>query len=132
MKEFDNPINKHFINACELLAQEFCKTLNRIEKKEPIPQPHMGIRPNRSRNNHQKKEEMITITIIICITAILIVAIVCYKEYKMSNGSNLERIESKLNSLDIVLRCNDRTLGNLADSFRKFKEEKQNDNRTSK
>ena len=50
----------------------------------------------------------------------------------MSNGSNLERIESKLNSLDIVLRCNDRTLGNLADSFRKFKEEKQNDNRTSK
>lgn len=42
----------------------------------------------------------------------------------MSNGSNLERIESKLNSLDIVLRCNDRTLGNLADSFRKFKEGK--------
>lgn len=60
---------------------------------------------------------MITITIIICITAILIVAIVCYKEYKMSNGSNLERIESKLNSLDIVLRCNDRTLGNLAESI---------------
>lgn len=28
MKEFDNPINKHFINACELLAQEFCKTLD--------------------------------------------------------------------------------------------------------
>ena len=67
---------------------------------------------------------MITITIIICITVILIVAIVCYKEYKMSNGSNVERIESKLNSLDIVLRCNDRTLGNLADSFRKFKEDK--------
>ena len=42
----------------------------------------------------------------------------------MSNGSNLERIESKLNSLDIVLRCNDRTIGNLADSFRKFKEDK--------
>ena len=75
---------------------------------------------------------MITITIIICITVILIVAIVCYKEYKLSNGSNFERIESKLNSLDIVLRCKDRTLGNLADSFRKFKEEKQNDNRTSK
>ena len=53
-------------------------------------------------------------------------------EKKLSNGSTLERIESKLNSLDIVLRCNDRTLGNLADSFRKFKEEKQNDNRTSK
>lgn len=75
---------------------------------------------------------MITVTIIICLTLIFIVAIICYKEYKMSNGSNFERIESKLNSLDIVLRCNDRTLGNLADSFRKFKEEKQNDNRTSK
>lgn len=60
---------------------------------------------------------MITITIIICITVILIVAIVCYKEYKMNNGSNLERIESKLNSLDIVLQCNDRTLGNLAESI---------------
>lgn len=75
---------------------------------------------------------MITITIIICLTVIIIVAIICYKEYKINNGSNLERIESKLNSLDIVLQCNDRTLGNLADSFRKFKEEKQNDNRTSK
>ena len=75
---------------------------------------------------------MITITIIICLTVIIIVAIICYKEYKINNGSNLERIESKLNSLDMVLQCNDRTLGNLADSFRKFKEEKQNDNRTSK
>ena len=75
---------------------------------------------------------MITITIIICLTVIIRVAIICYKEYKINNGSNLERIESKLNSLDIVLQCNDRTLGNLADSFRKFKEEKQNDNRTSK
>lgn len=63
---------------------------------------------------------MITITIIICLTVIIIVAIICYKEYKINNGSNLERIESKLNSLDIVLQCNDRTLGNLADSFRKF------------
>lgn len=75
---------------------------------------------------------MITITIIICLTVIIIVAIICYKEYKIKNGSNLERIESKLNSLDIVLRCNDRTLGYLADLFRKFKEEKQNDNKTSK
>ena len=69
---------------------------------------------------------MITITIIICITAILIVAIICYKEYKMSNGSNLERIESKLNSLDIVLQCNDRILGNLADSISYISKESQN------
>ena len=75
---------------------------------------------------------MVTITIIICITAILIVAIVCYKEYKMSNGSNLKRIESKLNSLDIELRCNDRILGNLADSIHEIKEEMQNEHRTSK
>ena len=51
---------------------------------------------------------------------------ICYKEYKMSNGSNLERIESKLNSLDIELRCNDRTLGNLADSISYISKEKQN------
>lgn len=75
---------------------------------------------------------MITVTIIICITVILIVAIICYKEYRINNGSNLERIESKLNSLDIVLRCNNRTLGNLADSIHKFKEEIQNEHRTSK
>lgn len=54
---------------------------------------------------------MIAITIIICITILLIVAMICYKEYRINNGSNLSRIESKLNSLDIVLRCNDRTLG---------------------
>lgn len=79
-----------------------------------------------------KKEEMITVTIIICITVLLIVAIICYKEYKLSNGSNFERIESKLNSLDIALRCNDRIIGNLADSIREFKEEMQNEHRTSK
>lgn len=75
---------------------------------------------------------MITVTIIICITVILIVAIICYKEYRINNSSNLERIESKLNSLDIVLRCNDRNLGNLVDSIHKFKEEIQNDYRNSK
>ena len=73
---------------------------------------------------------MITITIIICITVILIVAIVCYKEYKMSNGSNLERIESKLNSLDIVLRCNDRILGNLAESISYLPKEGKNKKET--
>lgn len=75
---------------------------------------------------------MITITIIICITVILIVAIICYKEYKLSNGSNLSRIETELRQLRSELEINDRILSNLADSFRKFKEEKQNDNRTSK
>ena len=75
---------------------------------------------------------MITITIIICITVILIVAIVCYKEYKLSNGSDLSRIETELSLLRSEFEVNNRILGNLADSFRKFKEEKQNDNRTSK
>lgn len=75
---------------------------------------------------------MITVTIIICLTVILIVAIICYKEYKLSNGSNLSRIESKLNSLDIELQCNDRILGNLADSIRELKNEIRNDNGTSK
>lgn len=74
---------------------------------------------------------MITVTIIICLTVILIVAIICYKEYRLGNGSNL-RIESKLNSLEIELQCNDRILGNLADSIRKFKEEIRNDNGASK
>lgn len=60
---------------------------------------------------------MITVTIIICLTVILIVAIISYKEYRLSNGSNLNRIESKLNSLDIELQCNDRILGNLADAI---------------
>lgn len=65
---------------------------------------------------------MITITIIICITVILIVAIVCYKEYRTNNGSNLERIESKLNSLEIELQCNDSILCNLADSISELKD----------
>ena len=55
---------------------------------------------------------------------------ICYKEYKMSNGSNLERIESKLNSLDIVLRCNDRTLGNLAESLSYLPKEGKNKKET--
>lgn len=75
---------------------------------------------------------MITITIIICLTVILIVAIICYKEYRLRNGSNLDRIESKLRSLNIELLCNDRILGNLADSIRELKKEIRNDDRTSK
>ncbi len=75
---------------------------------------------------------IIAVTIIICLTVILIVTIICYKEYRLSNGSNLDRIESKLKSLDIELECNDRILGNLADSIRELKMEIRNDNRTSK
>ena len=58
---------------------------------------------------------MITITIIICITVILIVAIVCCKEYKMSNGSNLSRIETELRQMRSELEINDRILGKLAE-----------------
>lgn len=75
---------------------------------------------------------MITVTIIICITVILIVAIICYKEYKLSNKNSFNEIKDELRLLHTELEVNDRILGNLADSFRKFKEEKQNDNRTSK
>lgn len=69
---------------------------------------------------------IVTITIIICLTILLIVAIICYKEYRLSNGSNLRRIELKLNSLDIELQCNDRILGNLADSIHELKNEIRN------
>lgn len=75
---------------------------------------------------------MITITIIICLTVILIVAIICYKEYRLENSSDLNRIESELKSLRLDLELNDRILGNLSDSIREFKEEIQNENRTSK
>lgn len=70
---------------------------------------------------------MIAVTIIICLTIILIVAIICYKEYKISNGSNLSRIESELKSLRIEVEVNDRILGNIADSIRNLRKEIQND-----
>lgn len=60
---------------------------------------------------------MITITIIICITVILIVAMMCYKEYKLSNGSNLSRIETELRQMRSELEINDRILGKLTDSI---------------
>lgn len=60
---------------------------------------------------------MITITIIICITVILIVAIICYKEYKMSNDSNLSRIETELLQIKSELKTNGIILSNLADSI---------------
>lgn len=75
---------------------------------------------------------MITVTIIICLTVIIIVAIICYKEYKLSNGSDLSRIETELRLLISEFEINDRVLGGLADSVHKFKEEMQNEHRTSK
>ena len=65
----------------------------------------------------KKISKMITITIIICITVILIVAIICYKEYKMSNGSNLSRIETELLQIKSELKTNGIILSNLADSI---------------
>lgn len=92
----------------------------------------MEIRPRASRNNHQKKEEMITITIIICLTVILIVAIICYKEYRLSNTDSFNQVRTELSSLRRELEINDRIIGNIADSIREFKEEMQNEHRTSK
>lgn len=60
---------------------------------------------------------MITMTIIICLTVILIVAIICYKEYKLSNGSNLSRIETELRQIKSELKINGIILSNLADSI---------------
>ena len=60
---------------------------------------------------------MITITIIICLTVILIVAIICYKEYKISNDSNLSRIETELRQMRSKFEINDRILGKLAESI---------------
>ena len=77
----------------------------------------MGIRPNRSRNNHQKKKEIITITIIICLTVILIVATICYKEYRLSNNDNFNEIRAELKLLHTELEVNNRILDNLADSI---------------
>lgn len=74
---------------------------------------------------------MITVTIIICITVILIVAMMCYKEYKLSNGSNLSRIETELRQMRSDLEINDRILGKLTDSIYHLHKEKD-EHRTSK
>ena len=73
---------------------------------------------------------MITITIIICLTIILIVAIICYKEYKMSNGSDLSRIETELRLLRSEFEINDRILGNLAESISYLPKEGKNKKET--
>lgn len=74
----------------------------------------------------KEMNKMITITIIICITVILIVAIICYKEYKISNGSNLSRIETELRQMRSEIEINDRILGKLADSILYISKERQN------
>lgn len=69
---------------------------------------------------------MITITITICLTVILIVAIICYKEYKLSNNDSFNKIKTELRQLNTELEVNDRILGNLADSISYISKESQN------
>lgn len=69
---------------------------------------------------------MIPVTIIICLTVILIVAIICYKEYRLSNNNSLNEIRIKLNLLLAELEINDRILGNLAESISYIPKEHQN------
>lgn len=70
---------------------------------------------------------MITITIIICITVILIVAIICYKEYRLSNNDSFNEIRSELRLLRSEFETNDRILGNLAESISYIKEKSSKD-----
>lgn len=56
---------------------------------------------------------MIVITIIICLTVIFIVAIICYKEYKLSNNNSFNEIKTELRQLNTELKVNDRILDNL-------------------
>ena len=60
---------------------------------------------------------MITATIIICLTVILIVAIICYKEYKLSNNCSFVTIECDLKSLSRKLELNNIILESLAESI---------------
>lgn len=69
---------------------------------------------------------MIPVTIIICLTVILIVAIICYKEYRLSNNDSLNEIRIKLKLLQTELEINDRILGNLAESISYIPKEHQN------
>lgn len=60
---------------------------------------------------------MITATIIICLTVILIVAIICYKEYKLNNNCSFVTIECDLKSLSRKLELNNSILESLAESI---------------
>lgn len=74
----------------------------------------------------KEMSKMITITIIICITVILIVAIICYKEYKLINNDSFDKVKTELRQLNTELEVNDRILGNLADSISYISKESQN------
>ena len=60
---------------------------------------------------------MITVTVIICLTVILIVATICYKEYKLSNNDSFNEIKTELRQLNTELEVNDRILSSLAESI---------------
>lgn len=68
---------------------------------------------------------MITVTIIICLTVILIVATICYKEYKLSNNDSFNEIKTELRQLNTEFEVNDRILGNLAESISYISKESQ-------
>ena len=68
---------------------------------------------------------MITVTIIICLTVILIVAMICYKEYKLSNNDSFNEIKTELRQLNTEFEINDRILGNLAESISYLPKESQ-------
>lgn len=68
---------------------------------------------------------MITVTIIICITVILIVAIICYKEYKLANNDSFNEIRGELKLLNTEFETNDRILSNLAESISYLPKEKK-------
>lgn len=74
---------------------------------------------------------MIAITIIICITILLIIAMICYMEYKLSNTDSFNEIKTELRQLEAGLKFNDRVLSNLAKSISYLPKE-NDENRTSK
>ena len=70
---------------------------------------------------------MITVTIIICLTVILIVAMICYKQYKLSNNDSFNEIKTELRQLNTEFEINDRILGNLAESISYLPKEGQSE-----
>lgn len=101
-KEFKKEVKAHYagLNAAykaylskDSLSNEECDRCNVLREKMALYQMYFGID---NLTSDAEGEEMLCVTIIICITVILIVAMMCYKEYKLSNGSNLSRIETEL------------------------------------
>lgn len=75
---------------------------------------------------------MITLTIIICLTVILIVAIICYKEYKLINNDNFNEIRDELRLLRSEFEINGRILSNIATSISYLDKEEQDEHKTPK